>query len=348
MSQAIRARNGLFCGLLLSAIFFQPVKAQLRDTLYFYNSSILVGELLNIRLGRVEFDAKGVGIVKIKNKEIRTIHAILNEFRIETTDGELHQGYLRSTRKSGRVIIHSLLKSQEIDLASITSLAKYGKTWRNGFSGSLSAGYTYTKSSEIGRLNFDGSIKYSSAKSDTRLQANTIITSDSVEVKRERDDVILSYSYSLGSLWSAGATLRYQRNLELGLDRRYQEGLAIGRKLLVRKNQLGLLSTGMVINQEKNLEGVTSNNTEIILQANYELFTFEQPHLIISIIQTGYFSITDQGRIRYDGDANLSWELINDFFLDLQFYHNYDKKSPETGEPNIDYGFVLGIRYKFD
>ena len=113
MPQAKRVRNGLFCGLFLSATFFQPVRAQLRDTLYFYNSSILVGELLNIRLGRVEFDAKGVGIVKIKNKEIRTIHALLNEFRIETTDGELHQGYLRSTRKSGRVIIHSLLKARK-------------------------------------------------------------------------------------------------------------------------------------------------------------------------------------------------------------------------------------------
>ena len=113
MPQAKRVRNGLFCGLFLSATFFQPVNAQLRDTLYFYNSSILVGELLNIRLGRVEFDAKGVGIVKIKNKEVRTIHALLNEFRIETTEGERYQGYLRSTRKSGRVIIHSLLKARK-------------------------------------------------------------------------------------------------------------------------------------------------------------------------------------------------------------------------------------------
>jgi hypothetical protein len=346
--QAKCMRTALSCGLFMLVAFIQPARAQLKDTLYFYNSNILVGELLNIKLGRVEFDADGVGIVKIKNKEIRTIHALLNEFRIETTEGEQFQGYLRSTRKSGRVIIHSLLESEEIDVASITSLGKYGRTWKNGLSGNLSAGYTYTKSSRIGRLNFDGSVKYSGPKSETKLQASTIITSDSVEVKRERDDVSLGYNYTFRSLWTAGAGLRYQRNLELGLDRRFQEGVVIGRKLLVRKSQLGILSSGLAINQERNLEGVSSNNTEIVLQANYELFSFEEPSLTISIVQTGYFSITDQGRVRYDGDANLNWELISDFYLNVQFYHNYDRKSPETGAPNVDYGFVVGISYKFD
>jgi hypothetical protein len=341
-------RTALSCGLLMLVAFVHPATAQLKDTLYFYNSNILVGELLNIKLGRVEFDADGVGIVKIKNKEIRTIHALLNEYRIESTDGEQFQGYLRSTRKSGRVIIHSLLQSEEIDVANITSLVRYGRTWKDGLSGNVSAGYTYTKSSQIGRLNFDGSVKYSSPKAETKLQASTIITSDSVEIKRERDDASLGYNYSFRSLWTAGIGLRYQRNLELGLDRRFQEGAVIGRKLLVRKRQLAILSSGFAVNQERNLEGVSRNNTEIVLQGNYELFSFDEPSLTISIVQTGYFSITDEGRIRYDGDANFNWELISDFYLNLQFYHNYDRKSPETGEPNVDYGFVVGISYKFD
>jgi hypothetical protein len=341
-------RIALLCGLFMFATFLPTAKAQLKDTLYFFNSSVLVGELLNIKLGRVEFDADGVGVVKIKNKEVRTIRAIVNEFRIETTDGELMQGYLRSTRQEGKVIIHSLVDSREIDVSNITSLARYGRTWKNGFSGSVSAGYTYTKSSRIGRLNFDGSVKYSAPKSEIKLAAATIITSDSIEIKRERDDVSLGYSYTLESLWSLGAGLRYQRNLELGLDRRFQEGLAFGRKFLVRRNQQAVLLTGIAINQERNLEGVTSNNTEVVLQANYDLFSFEEPNLTISIVQTGYFSVTDKGRVRYDGNASSNWELISDFYLNLQFYHNYDTKSPETGEPNIDYGFVVGISYKFD
>lgn len=348
ISQVPSVRPAFFCVIFLLFAFPRPAKAQVKDTLYFYNSSLLVGELLNIKLGRAEFDADGVGIVKIKNKEIKTIRAILNEFRIETTEGEQLQGYLRSTKDPGIVIIHSLVGSEEIDVSNITSLTRYGRTWKDGISGNVSAGYTYTKSSKIGRLNFDGSAKYSAPRSEIKLAAGTIVTSDSVEVKRERDDVSLGYNYSFKSLWSAGGGLRYQRNLELGLDRRFQQGLAFGRKLLIRRNQQGVLLTGVAINQELSLEGEERNNTEIVLQANYELFSFEEPNLSISIVQTGYFSVTDKGRIRYDGNATLNWELISDFNLNLQFYHNYDKKSPETGQPNIDYGFVAGINYKFD
>jgi hypothetical protein len=335
------------CGFLLFATFLSA-SAQSKDTLYFHNATLLVGELLNIKLGRVEFDADGVGVVKIKNKEIQSIFAQSNDFRIETTEGQMLQGYLRPSEKTGRVIVHSITDAQELELAGITSLARYGRTWKNGLSGNVSAGYSYTKSSEIGRLNLDGSVKYSAPKTETKLDVSTILTSDSTEVSREREDVSLSFNYTFKSLWSVGVGVRYQRNLELGLERRFQEGLGIGHRLLVRKNQQGLVLTGLAINQELNLEGVAVRNTEVILQANYELFSFDEPNLTISITQTGYFSVTEKGRIRYDGDANLSWELISDFYLNLQFYHNYDSQSPETGEPNVDYGFVVGITYKFD
>ena len=63
----------LFFILYTCSAVLLTAKAQLKDTLHFYNSSKLVGELLNIRLGRVEFDADGVGVVKIKNKEIESI-----------------------------------------------------------------------------------------------------------------------------------------------------------------------------------------------------------------------------------------------------------------------------------
>ena len=60
-----------------------------------------------------------------------------------------------------------------------------------------------------------------------------------------------------------------------------------------------------------------------------------------------YFSLSQKGRIRSDGDINLNWELISDFYLDFQFYYNFDNESPATGKPNTDYGIVAGITYKF-
>ena len=48
--------------------------SQAKDTLYFYHETKIVGELLAIRLGRVEIDADGNGIIKIKNSKIESIN----------------------------------------------------------------------------------------------------------------------------------------------------------------------------------------------------------------------------------------------------------------------------------
>jgi hypothetical protein len=47
------------------------------------------------------------------------------------------------------------------------------------------------------------------------------------------------------------------------------------------------------------------------------------------------------------GNINLDYEIITDFYISLQFYHNIDGRSPGTNEPNGDCGFVAGLRYKF-
>jgi len=174
-----------------------------------------------------------------------------------------------------------------------------------------------------------------------------ILTSDGVRARRERENLTLGHQYSFSTLWITGGFLRYQRNLELGLQRRWQQALAIGRKFWISSNQHALVLTGIATNQERNLEGVESTNTEVILLLNYHLFSFEKPDITVSILETSFLSLTQQDRFRLDGDLNLSWEMISDFSVSLTFYHNYDSQSPATGESNIDIGFVGGLRYEF-
>jgi hypothetical protein len=229
----------------------------------------------------------------------------------------------------------------------ITSLVYYGKSWRSRVTGKITAGYTYTKSSSIGRLTLEGSLKYNTVKTLTQLQGDLIVTSDSVQVVRERTNAVLSHEYLFADLWAAVASLRYQQNIELGLDRRWQQGLGVARRFLIARNQLASLLSGVAINQERNVEGVTSNNTEVMLQGNYDLFSFVNPNMSLSVVQSAYLSLTESQRVRLDGDINLFYEIIADFSLTLQFYYNFDSRSPATGTPNADYGFVAGLTYKF-
>jgi len=321
--------------------------SQSKDTLFFYNKTKIVGELLQIKLGRIEFDADNIGVVKIKNTKVESIHASSRSFRIETLQGEELQGYLMRSDRPGRVVINAIVESSEIPIVDIVNLIYYGQTLKSRFAGNISAGYSYTKSSRIGRLNSDGLFKYNTSKGQTRVSGDMIITYDSVTAYTERANLSMGHEHNIGALWSAIGILKYQKNLELGLHRRWQEALGIGKEFLINKNQQAIAMAGVAFNQETNIEGVELISTEAMFQANYDLFSFSNPNLSLSFVESVFASLTETNRIRLDGNISLDYEIISDFSINFQFYHNYDSRSPSTHEPNVDYGFVAGLRYEF-
>lgn len=345
----LRAYRYLKFYVLLITFFSFSYKAlsQSKDTLFFYNKTKVVGELLQIKLGRIEFDADNIGVVKIKNTKVESIHATSRSFRIETLQGEELEGYLMRSDKPGIVTVNAIVESRDVPIENIINLIYYGQTLKSRFAGNISAGYTYTKSSRIGRLNSDGLFKYNTSKGQTRVSGDMIITYDSVKTYTERANLSFGHEHNIGALWSAVAILKYQKNLELGLQRRWQEAFGIGKEFLINKNQQALAMAGVAFNQEINIEGVELSSTEAMFQANYDLFSFANPNLSLSFVESVFASLTETNRIRFDGNISIDYEIISDFSINFQFYHNYDSRSPSTHEPNIDYGFVAGLRYEF-
>ncbi|HTF17240.1 MAG TPA: DUF481 domain-containing protein [Chryseolinea sp.] len=321
--------------------------SQVKDTLYFYNKTKIVGELLKISLARIQFDADGVGIISIKNSKVQSINASSRSFRIETTAGAEVQGYLGRSPIPGSVIVISTQGTSEMDIDDIANLVYFGTTILSRFTGNLSAGYTYTKSSKIGRLNINGTIAYNTAKGQTQLDGDLIMTSDSTKAYVERANLAASHEHTFAPLWAAVVIVKYQRNLELGLERRWQQGIGIGKEFVIDQHQQAIAIGGVAINQERNQEDTKANTTEAMLQMKYNFFSFSRPSLTVSFVETAYVSLTEANRIRLDGDITTDYEIVKDFYVSLEFYHNYDSRSPGTGDPNIDFGFVAGLRFKF-
>ncbi|HEY5746151.1 MAG TPA: DUF481 domain-containing protein [Chryseolinea sp.] len=275
------------------------------------------------------------------------MHATSRNFRVETLQGEVLEGYLTRSDTAGMVWVSTSSKRKKIQVNDIVEMSYYGKTWKSRITGNASSGFTYTKSSQIGRLNMDGLLRYNTSKNQTQLQGSMIMTYDSVDVGVERANVDMSYGYAFGTEWAAIVLVRYQRNVELGLDRRWQEAIGIARRFMTNKTQQASVVPGIAVNQERNLEGTESSTAEALLQLNYDLYSFISPNLTINFAETGYVSLTESNRIRSDGDISFDYELIKDFYINLQFFHNYDSRSPATDKPNVDYGFVAGLRVKF-
>jgi hypothetical protein len=321
--------------------------AQAKDTLFFNNGGLLIGELKSISLGKVKFDDDVMDVVNIKGTQIKTLDASTHIFRIETINAEIFYSAIQSSTKGRiRVVVNGV--EREISLSDIGNMVPLkGKTnalWQ----GNASVGYTYAKSTGIGQFNSSLNLEYITRKVDVLLSGSSIINQTDSTFQVDNATIGLYNSYSFTSLWEADVFFIYQRNLQQGLERRYQEGLGGGASFISTAHMRAKAITGIMLSQELSIEGVKSpTQVDIPALLNFNFFRFSKPDLTINLKEDAFFGITQKGRIRQDGQLNLLWKLFGDLSINLQFYHNYDNQPPGANSEKLDYGFVFGLSYKF-
>ena len=334
-------------------LFFVVISGNLlsqvtKDTIFFKNGSIVIGEIKMIRLGVVTFDPDDANDITVQLIKLKTISASGEIFRVENTADHVYYGALVPGTKPGFVNIISGRDTVFQELEKISVLYPFKDAFLERFSGNASLGYTYTRSSKFGRVNFDLGARYITRKDEISFGATGIYSIYDTAFSRDQEDVNFRYNYYLDPTWFLTAFISYQRNLELGIARRYQQGLGVGNKFITTRHIYGWLRTGVAINQQTSTDDVKSGTlTELFGQVQFNFFRFTVPKISLDLSQTVYYSLSQKDRIRNSGETNLSWELINDFDLNLGFYNNYDSKPPASATSTFDFGIIFGLSYKF-
>lgn len=336
---------GVLCFITLSGNLFSQ---KLQDTIFFNNGSIILGEVKMIKLGVITFDPEDANDITVQLIKLKTISASGVIFRIENTADHVYYGRLVPSAKAGFVNIVNSNDTVQQEIEKISVLYPFKDAFLERFSGNVGLGYTYTRSSNFGRINFDLSAQYVTRKDEISFGATGIYSLSDTTFSRDQEDVNFKYNYYLGPTWFLTAFISYQRNLELGINRRYQQGLGVGNKFITTRHIYGWLRTGLAINQQQSTEGEKSGTlTEVFGQVQLNFFRFTIPKISLDFSQSFYYSLSQKDRIRNNGQTNLSWELINDFNLDLGFYNNYDSKPPASAASTFDFGIIFGLNYKF-
>ncbi len=321
--------------------------SQLKDTLFLNNGQLLIGELKSMNLGKISFDADNLQVLSIKSNRIKTIQAKTNIFRIQTIHRTIHYSSIQSGEKGKvRIMVNDSLVDISIDEISILLplKGKTGSFWQ----GNVSLGYSYTRSSSIGRLNSDYTLAFTTKKYEVISQGSIIFTQTDSTFDADNASAFLLGTYLFNPVWSGSVFGNYQRNLELGLARRYQEGLGVGLTFLNKVHVNAKAIAGVVFNQEKNTEDVsTPTQVEIPLILTFNFFHFSKPDMSLNIRQSFYAGITEAGRFRQEGQLTINWKVITDFSINLQLYDNYDNQPPGLNAATFDYGVVFGLSYKF-
>lgn len=318
------------------------------DTIILYHGESLMGAIQSSSLATITIDEIDLKMLNIKLYKIRSlfIHEI---FKIETINKEIHYGSMRTSDKDGWVDIHTTNGSiVPIQITQIYTLTSMDADILKRLNGNISAGLSFTKSSQIGQINFSANLQFATRLFNYQLLASSIGSIDSGKYSRDNENIVLINSYDLTPTWFISGAAQYQRNLELSISHRYLLLLGLGNKLIINKNLRLLATTGVTFSQEKSNEGVQSGVLfEIPVMFQFNFYQFHNPDIQISSTQTVYFGISQSGRVRYDGSTNFSWQLVRYFYLNISPYSNFDSQPPAGSTSNFDFGIVFGLSYKF-
>jgi len=335
--------------LLLPMLAVCTSRAAAADTLFLRNNTAFLGQLRGINLGKLEFDLDFATIVNIKVSNVSTIHAETNLYRVQTTNKKIYLCHILPDTLPGSVLLRNGDQTLiSVSIRDISSLSYFNEKGKNAWDGNVTLGYSYTRSSNIGRINFDGSVKYLLPKSDLKMTASSITTQNRGQFIRDREAASLSATKYFSTTWRGTVLVNYQRNLELGLARRFQQGFGTGYTYLNTRRLQGLLFSGFLLNQEKNTDGISKKlQAEIPLLVSFDFFKFSKPDISITSNVGVYFSLTQKGRVRQDADLRVRWKVIGDFTINLQLYNNFDNQPPVATASQLDYGIVFGLGYEF-
>ncbi len=319
-----------------------------RDTIVLYNGQVLIGDVQGANLGSISIDDMDMKMQNIKLFRIKIL-IIRERFKIETVDKRILYGSMRTSDKNGWVVIHTI-DGEDIPLhiTRLYLLISMDANFFTRLNGNVAAGLSFTKSSGIGQVTFSANIQYATRKVNYQLISSSISSIDTGNFSRDNENVQLLASFELTPTWFIGTAIQYQRNLELSISRRFLGMIGPGNKLFIKRTWTLTAVTGMSFSTEKSTEGISSQLLyEIPLMFQFNFYQFQNPDIQITSNQSVYYSLSQSGRVRYDGSTNFSWQLIRYFYLNINPYINFDSKPPAGSGSTFDFGLVVGLSYKF-
>ncbi len=304
--------------LLFTILCLLPVIVwgQKKDSVFLRNGQILIGDIKNVKYGKITIDDVDLNILSVKLYKVKTIKSS-HRFKITTDNKEIYVGILNQGTRSGWTKVVS--DSGEITALKITSISTMvfiEKQFFKRLDGNIGAGFSFTKSSGVGQVNLNSTISYVTKDFENQFTASTIGSIDSSKYSRDNENVELFSTYNFSSSWLASGLLAYQRNLELSLSRRFQELIGAGNKLLVRNNLELVAISGLSFNQEKSTTGVKSGVLlEVPVMVRFNFFNFQHPNIQISTSQTLYFGLTQKRAYTFQRKYRFQLGACTQFFI---------------------------------
>ncbi len=335
----------LIASIFCSAAWAQRMKT---DIISLQNGDRITGEIKELIHGKLRVRTSSMGTVKIEWDDVVHVESDF-DFRFERTDGERLVGRLAESEALNTITVAGEgTEARPLDVQDVIRIAPIDDSFWNSVSGSLSFGYSFTKASDVGQLNFGFDATHRTEIRSWSVDGTTITTMDKSQEDTQRSNLKMSMSRFRDNRWFNSYLLGFESNDELDLKLRTSFGAGIGR-FLIQTSKLELAMIGGLLGTHESSTGSESSKDSVegLFGVQFSRYQFDDPTIDMSISLTAYPGITESGRLRAQFDASVRRELIDDLFWDLTYYNTYDSDPSSGTAATSDYAIVTSLGWSF-
>ena len=341
-SFASRAFARALPGSLVLLLGATAAEAQKTDSVWIRNGDRITGEVKSLSRALLKYSTDDLGTIYIEWDHVERISSAAT-FEVQVRSGIKHYGPLGKGRNGTLVLgLDTLL------LADIVTITPIRQTLLARVDGYLDLGFSYQKAHKTLQLTTGAKLVYRGPVSETAIEASTFREDreDAPETTRLTAD--LRQRFLIANLWSTGFEVGYEQNEELDLAGRVRVG-AFGARTLSRNNHVDFWAiAGPLVTRERYVStDSTSTSLEGLIGVVFSAFRYDSPKFDASVTSQLYPSFTIQGRVRWQNDLRVSYELVKDFMITTTLFDSHDNKPQSVGAPKNDFGTTLAISWSF-
>jgi hypothetical protein len=311
-----------------------------------HNGDHITGEIKSLEYGQLSLSTDDMGTIYIEWGAIAGIESNY-VFDVEEIGGGRYSGVLGTT-PAGAVTVASPGGTGEIDHQRVTRIAQLESGFWSRIDGSFSAGYSFSKSSDVTVISggFDATYRAEDIAAALNIDVNS--TTSPEQGQQDRDKVAFTYQWlrENRNYWAGLASV--ERNEELGIDTRTQLGGGFGRYVRQTPYSEVTAFAGATYTREWVTGAEDSQDSaEGVLGGSWRIFRLNTPKTSLTSQIVLYPSLTESDRYRGTADVSLRREIIKDFFFELSFYYDYDSQPPGEATAKDDYNITTSLGYTF-
>jgi hypothetical protein len=315
------------------------------DRVFLNNGDRITGEIKKLYHGILELSTDDISTIRIEWDNVDSLNSTYH-YRIEDNFGAKLFGAIALTR-SGTLQVLQPRQTEEVTQIDVVAITPLERSFWQQLDGSISLGFSYTKSNSLAQLTSDFTVSYRTPIRLIQVDFSSIETSQEAGDTQRREDFAITYRRLFEGPLFSNSLAALQTNDELGLDLRLMFTSGVGAQLFQSNHNELISVAGLSVNKEWSENSEGDYNLEALLSAEHSVFRYDYPKTDITTEIALFPSLSSWGRLRSELDISASREIVSDFVVTLSFYDSYDSDPLDPTAGNNDYGLVTSLGWTF-